>query len=139
MKQINYDKLKNALMRLEERYHDYVRDKGTLEAYLLESVKESCIQRFEICMDTLWKHLKKHLEHDLGLHEVANSPKMIFKVAQSAGVLADASMWMQFNDKRGDTSHDYCGDKAEQVFQVIEKFIVEAIQVYEKISGDSWK
>jgi nucleotidyltransferase substrate binding protein (TIGR01987 family) len=138
MTKINYDKLKNSLMRLTERFDDYQNNKDHLQDYLLESVKESCIQRFEICMDTAWKHLKKYLEQDLGIHEVVNSPKMIFKTAQSAGVIHDAELWINFNYKRGDTSHDYCGDKAEDVFKIIGHFIHSAIPLYEKMSGEKW-
>lgn len=138
MADINYNKLEKALMRLQERYSDYQRHKAHLEGYLLESVKESCIQRFEICVDTLWKHLKKYLEQDLGLNDIANSPKMIFKTAQSAGAIQDAELWMFFNYKRGDTSHDYSGEKAQEVFKVIGQFIDEAIPLYEKMSGHIW-
>lgn len=138
MSDINYDKFKSALTRLEERYKDYEAHKDELEAYLLESVKESCIQRFEVCMDTAWKHLKKYLEQDLGLPDVPNSPKMIFKSAQSAGVIDNAELWIMFNHKRGDTSHDYSGDKAGDAFNIIRDFITEAISVYEKMSGEAW-
>ena len=59
MSDINYDKFKQSLARLEERYNDYLKH-DELGGFLRESVKESCIQRFEICFDTSWKHIRKY-------------------------------------------------------------------------------
>lgn len=126
-------------MRLDERYRDFIVNKDNLENYLLESIQESCIQRFEVCIDTAWKHLKKYLEHDLGLNDIPNSPNIIFKYAQSAGVFPNAELWILFNHKRGDTSHDYCGDKAIDAFKMIDSFIKEAIHLYEIMTGETWQ
>ena len=66
MSEINYDKLKNSLKRLEERYNFYLKEEGNIkDKDIFESIKESCIQRFEVCYDTLWKHLSKYLENDV--------------------------------------------------------------------------
>ena len=61
MAEINYDKFEKSLKRLEERYKYYQDNKSTIASDInfTESVRESCIQRFEICLDTAWKHIKK--------------------------------------------------------------------------------
>lgn len=70
MTYINYNKFKESLARLQERYNDYLQHKE-LEPFISESIKESCIQGFEICFDTSWKHLSKYLiqEWDLWIFQ----------------------------------------------------------------------
>ena len=64
MSEINYDKFENSLKRLEERYKYYQENKNNIanDINVIESVEESCIQRFEICFEMLHVHLKKYLE-----------------------------------------------------------------------------
>jgi nucleotidyltransferase substrate binding protein (TIGR01987 family) len=139
MSEINYDKLKNSLKRLEERYNFYLKEEGNIkDKDIFESIKESCIQRFEVCYDTLWKHLSKYLENDVGIVEPLGGPNHVFKIAFSAGIISDSEMWIDFNKKRGDTSHDYSGDKAQTTFEVIGSFVEESIALYEKMTQEKW-
>lgn len=137
MAEINYNKFRDSLVRLEERYKDYENHRG-LETFLEESVEESCIQRFEVCFDTAWKHLKKYLREEIGLSDIPEGPNPVFRKAAASHVIDDAALWIEFNKKRGDTSHDYCGDKAGDTFEIIPDFIKEAIGLYEKMSGEKW-
>jgi nucleotidyltransferase substrate binding protein (TIGR01987 family) len=139
MSDTNYEKMKDALKRLEERHADYLQHKDELPPYLVESIKESCIQRFEVCFDTTWKHLKKYLETVEGLQDVPASPNGVIKKAFAARVIDNAELWIGFNQQRGATSHDYSGSKADQTFAVIEFFIPEAVALYETMSGDVWQ
>ena len=139
MSETNYNKFKESLARLEERYSYYLKNKNNVlfDSEIQESIKESCIQRFEVCFDTTHKHLKKYLE-DEGYSNVPDSPKQKFRLA-SQNNLFDAELWIEFNKKRGDTSHDYCGDKADGTFEIIPDFIKEAISLYEIMSGVKWR
>jgi nucleotidyltransferase substrate binding protein (TIGR01987 family) len=139
--EINYNKFKESLARLQERYNDYLAAQSRTELLPSdkESIQESCIQRFEICLDTSWKHLKKYLIEEMGLVDIPSSPNPIFRKAAASLVISDAELWIEFNKKRGDTSHDYCGDKAGGTFEIIPDFIKEAISLYETISGVKWR
>ena len=137
MTDTNYNKFKESLARLQERYNDYLKHQE-LEAFLSESIKESCIQRFEICFDTSWKHLRKYLIDEMGLVDIPASPNPVFRKADANKLISDAELWIDFNKKRGDTVHDYCGDKADETFAIIPAFITEAIGLYEVISGEEW-
>jgi nucleotidyltransferase substrate binding protein (TIGR01987 family) len=132
--ELNYDKLKHAINRLDERYGYYLSHKTILDSdrSLLESVRESCIQRFEVCFDTSWKHLKKHLESQ-GLSNIPNSPNGIFKVAFAAQVIEDVESWILFGKARIATSHDYDGLKADQTFEVIASFLPVVKSLYQFI------
>lgn len=138
MSDINYDKFKESLARLEERYKDYIKH-SDLDGFLKESVRESCIQRFEVCFDTSWKHIRKYLIEEMGLVDIQNSPNPIFRQAEASKIIVQAEKWIDFNKNRGDTTHDYSGDKAENAFKIISDFIKEAIDVYEIISGKKWQ
>lgn len=137
-REIHVQKFRDALSRLEERYQDYVQNKDWVPAFLVESLKESCIQRFAMCFDTAWKHMKKYLEEQLGNVDLPNSPNPIFKAAFASKVIDDAEMWIAYNDHRRATSHDYSGRKAEEALAVIGSFIITSIALYEKISGEPW-
>jgi len=138
MSDINYEKFKLSLSRLEERYNDYATH-NELTGFLRESIKESCIQRFEICFDTSWKYIRKYLIEEMGFVDIQNSPNPIFRKAEASKVIIQAEKWIEFNTNRGDTTHDYSGDKADKAFAIIPEFIKEAIDVYEIISGEKWQ
>ncbi len=141
MTNINYIKLKNSLKRLEERYKDYKIALTRKELLISdkESIKESCIQRFEVCFDTTWKHLKKYLQEEIGLIDIPLGPNPIFKSAFAAKVINNPTQWIEFNIRRGNTSHDYSGEKADNTFEIIADFINEAIVLYETMSGEKWE
>ena len=140
MSEINYDKLRDSLSILEKSYNDYLeyKDNSSFDNDMHESIKESCIQRFEVCIDISRRHLRKYLEEE-GITNISSKSNDIFREAASAHAVSDAETWIDFNKKRGDTSHDYCGDKAKVVFEIIPDFIKEVIDLYETISGKKWR
>ena len=137
---IDYTKFRSALQRLAERYDDYLESFNRPELLITdkESIVESCIQRFETCFDTLWKHLKKYLEHETGLAEVPNGPRPIFRLAAENMVIDDFETWDNYNQKRIGSSHDYSETKAEEALEVIPEFINDAIVLYEKMTSQTW-
>jgi nucleotidyltransferase substrate binding protein (TIGR01987 family) len=139
MPAIDYTKFKSALTRLEQRYIDYLNNQEGAPEYIREALQESCIQRFEVCLDTSWKHLKKYLQEVEKMTDIPASPNGVFRKAFVALVITDVEKWMNFNDKRIATSHDYDASKASETFEVIADFISEAIALYEKISGERWQ
>ncbi len=141
MDNINYDKFKKALLRLEERQGDYIVALGRKELLDsdIESIQESCIHRFETCFDTLWKHLKKYLQETTGLAEMPNGPKPIFRLVAENKIIDDFETWYNYNIKRIGTSHDYSEVKASEALKIIPSFIADAIELYEKMAKDKWQ
>lgn len=137
---IEYDKLQKSLKRLEEQYQNYLKidEKKYFSNLDKEAIKESVIQRFETCYDTVWKHLKKYLEHELGLPEVPNSPKPIFRLANENNFNLDIEKWFEYGQVRIDTSHDYSEEKANIAVENIDNFIKDCILLYEKITKEKW-
>ena len=139
---IDYSMLEKSLKRLKAQYTNYLTidsrtDLGTLEK---EAIKESVIQRFETCYDTLWKTLKRYLNEGLGIPEIPKSPKPIFRLAAENKLLkSNTEQWLQYADARIYTSNNYSEEKAEEAVLLMRWFIPDAIDLLEKMTGSPWE
>ncbi len=131
----NYIKLKNSLSRLKEMYENYKSFDN--EGWEKDAIKESCIHRFETCFDSLWKHLKKYLQDKIGLSDLPNGPKPIFRLAGENNLIENIESFFNYNNKRIATSHDYSEEKANETIEIIEDFIIDASIIYKKISENN--
>ena len=137
---IDYDNFQKSLKRLEKQYKNYQELDESLPDVTQEAIAESVIQRFETCYDCLWKVLKRYLIEDLGLAEVPNSPKPLFKLASENKLFASAlEEWLRYTDARIDTAHDYSGEKAQACLDLMGGFIDDAVGLYQTMSGETWE
>ena len=137
---IDYDKFRMSLERLEEQYENYREPDDSLPEVTQEAIGESVIQRFETCYDCLWKVLKRYLIEELGLADVPNSPKPVFKLASENNLFASTlEEWLRYADARVDTAHDYSGEKAQACLDIMGGFIDDAIGLYQTMSGETWE
>ena len=136
---IDYSKFRMSLKRLEEQYENYRHPDSSISELTREAVGESVIQRFETCFDSLWKALRVYLVEELGVPDVRPSPKSVFRSAYEnellAGPLED---WLEYTDRRNDTSHDYSIEKAEACLASAPDFIEDAIGLHQTITGETW-
>ncbi|MBL3527524.1 MAG: nucleotidyltransferase substrate binding protein [gamma proteobacterium endosymbiont of Lamellibrachia anaximandri] len=136
---IEYDKFQKSLKHLELQFENYSDLDESLPQITQEAIAESVIQRFETCYDCLWKVLKRYLSEGLGLPEVPNSPKPVFKLANENQLFSsDIEQWLNYADLRVGTSHDYSGEKAQKALDKMEAFIDDAIGLYQTMSGGTW-
>ena len=128
-------------MRLEEQYQNYLQSNTneTLSLLVKDAIRESVIRRFETCYDSVWKHLKKYLEQELGLPDVPNSPRPIFRIANENNLLRDIEKWFEYGQSRIDTSHDYSGEKAGIALERVGDFLEDTILLYEKLTKETWE
>ena len=138
---IDYDKFQKSLRHLELQFENYQhldeRDLTTLDR---EAIAESVIQRFEICYDTLWKHLKRYLVEEQGIPEVPNSPKPVFRLARENQLLANSiENWFRYADARVSTAHDYSGEKARDCLKLMADFIDDANGLYQTLTKETQK
>ncbi len=136
---IKYDNLKKSLEHLKSQNDFYKEEKLKPPHRYTDSVKESLIQRFEICFDCLWKTLKHHFEIKERVPKTFNSPKKVFKEAIKYGLPSPLEKWDNYTDARNATSHDYDGNKAQETINVIDDFIRDAISMYEIMTEKKWK
>ncbi|WP_053406813.1 HI0074 family nucleotidyltransferase substrate-binding subunit [Persicobacter sp. CCB-QB2] len=138
--ELNFDRFRLSFARLDAQWVNFQKIDNTLPVITQEAIRESVIQRFEVCYDCLWKVLKKYMINELGVAEVPNSPKPILRLANENGLLeGDMERWMKYANARTYTSHDYSGAKAEDALKLIEFYIDDAKQLFEKMTGEKWK
>jgi len=139
---IDYTKYQKALKHLELQYENFsnLDERTDLQEIDREAVAESVIQRFETCYDCQWKILKRYLNEELGVPELPNSPKPIFRIAFENKLLAsDVNQWLKYADSRIDTSHDYSEGKAQEALSRMKDFIDDAIGLYQTMTGTTWE
>jgi len=139
---IDDDKLQKSLKHLEQQFENYksAHTRPELTELDREALAESVIHRFETAYDMLWKHLKRYIIEELGLVEVPNSPKPVFRLAAENHLLpSPPEQWLQYADARIGTVHDYCGEKASDCLEMIPAFLDNVISLYRTITRTSWE
>ena len=139
MATINYEKLEKSLTELKEQYGSFMTlDKQGLSAVNQRAVKNSVVKCFEICYDTLWKHIKKYLSEEKGLVELQNSPIPIFRSAHENMLIDKESLerLVNYNKIRGDAAHDHNIEKARAALDKLGAFIEDAAEIYETMSAE---
>lgn len=134
----DYGKLRRSLAELIAQYENLSAiDKEDLPGVTKRAAQIAVIKCFEVCSDTTWKHLKKRLS-DIGVPDLLNNPKYIFRLGYESGLLTDVKNWFNYIDKRNDTAHDYDEAKADEVLKIIPDFIEDAVDLYEAMTGEKW-
>jgi nucleotidyltransferase substrate binding protein (TIGR01987 family) len=139
---IDYSKFKKSLKHLELQFENYKNSdsRENLTELDKEALAESAIQRFETCYDCLWKHLKRYLVEELGLPEVPNSPKPVFRIGFENKLFSSTlDQWLRYADARTDTAHDYSGEKAQECLDLMDDFIDDALGLYQTLTGETWE
>ena len=138
---IDYDKYEKSLKHLELQFANFQEIAGRPDLNTLdrEAVKESVIQRFEVSYDCLWKTLKRYLVEELGVPEMPNSPKPVFRIAFENKLITNIEQWLKYADERTGTSHDYSSGKAGDVLQSAGLYVRDAVALYKTMSGQTWQ
>ena len=138
--ELDYSLFRQSLARLEERYAIFCSPDIALPQLYEEAVAESVVRRFKLCYDCLWKVLRRYLVHRIGLADVPNGPKPIFRLAgQNSLFHAPVDQWLMYAQTRIDASDDYDGTKAQAVLDVAADFVGDAIDLYETMSRETWR
>ena len=137
---IDYSNFKRSLKNLEMQHEHLLHLSPDYPSFVREAMAESVIQRFEICYDALWKVLRRHLIEALGIAEIPNSPRPIFRISDENRLLAaGAEQWELYIRTRIDTTHDYDEEKAARAIGVTTEFINDAIRLYTAMTGEAWE
>lgn len=98
---------------------------------VVDSIKSGRVQKFEFCVELLWKTLKVFLLEINGID--SKSPKMVIKDFYLLGLglsLEEYERLFEMLDDRNRLSHIYNQDQ----FQEIYKRIVKSLSLFEKIT-----
>jgi len=137
---IDYSKFEKSLKHLEAQLQNFhgLAQRPDLHDIDKEAIAESVIQRFEICYDCLWKVLKRYLNENLGIPDLPNSPKPLFRIAFANQLFSSIEQWLAYADARVETSHDYSGEKAQATIDIAGIFAGDATALYQKMTGKPW-
>jgi nucleotidyltransferase substrate binding protein (TIGR01987 family) len=138
---IDYSKLRLGLINLQRQYEnlDLASHRATITDLDNEALRESVIKRFDVALEMTWKLLMKYLAEDVGLADLPNGPKPVFRLADQNNLLnGKIEAWLEYVNARNASSHDYSGEKAEETLKVIPNYIEDAISLYEKMSSETW-
>lgn len=91
-------------------------DLNSLDEILVDSIKSGRIQKFEFCVELVWKTLKVYLWEINGID--SNSPKSVIKDFYSLDLLTveDYEKLMEAVDDRNRISHIYSKDQFEDIY-----------------------
>lgn len=137
---IEYDNFQKSLKNLELQFNHLTTLDENQTILIQEGIKESVIQRFEICFDSLWKVLNLYLQEEIGLNDLQNGPNPTLRVANQNNLLNNnIEQWFSYAKARNITSHEYGIDKAELAINLIPDFIDDAIGLYQTMTEKSWE
>jgi nucleotidyltransferase substrate binding protein (TIGR01987 family) len=91
-------------------------DLNSLDETLVDSIKSGRIQKFEFCVELMWKTLKVYLWEINGID--SNSPKSVIKDFYGLDLLSleDYEKLMEAVDDRNRISHIYSKDQFEDIY-----------------------
>lgn len=137
---IDYSKFTSSLQRLEEQHQHLLHDVNGYPSWIVDGMRESVIQRFEVCIDTCWKTLRRHLGEVLELNDVPTSPVEVLKLGSTNSLLGEELPdWLEYWSTRNDTSHDYSEKKADACLAIVGPYIRDAIALLERLIGKPWR
>ena len=138
MNKIDYEKLEKSLNRLKDQYEFFTANKGTLGGNIEEAVQESVVKRFDICYDTLVKHLKKFMEDELGMPAMKDFAIEIFRSARRAGIISE-DMQKQlhiYREIRNNSAHSYSEEEAQKTINITADLIQDVTELYERMMAE---
>jgi len=108
--------------------------KKALEQPFNEFTRDASIQRFEYTYELCWKMLRRQLSEDQGSSAIKLlSRKELFRIAAELGYLDNPVDWFAYHKARNETSHTYDEKKANEVFQIIQRFISDAEKLHQML------
>lgn len=122
MSEISLARLEKALDSLRRGYKE---NPSELE-------RDGLIQRFEYTVELCWKTSKKVLIAN-GID--SDTPKNIVRELAQLGWIENPEAWIDYVNKRNETSHIYNEEVAARIFSVIKQFIVDADALIKTLEG----
>lgn len=120
MTEVSLSRLKMALDSLRRGYTD---SPSELE-------RDGLIQRFEYSLELCWKTSKKVLFFN-GIE--SDSPKNVIREMAQLGWISNPEVWIDYIDKRNQTSHIYNEQVALEIFSVIKAFIEDSENLFQTL------
>lgn len=96
------------------------------------------VNLFSICFEQSWKAMKEILEDHGYSESKTGSPKMIIKLAFSAGMVQDESGWLELLDRRNEIAHSYNEEVAVTIIEKTKSRYLALFEALEKELRENW-
>lgn len=96
------------------------------------------VNLFSICFEQSWKAMKEILENHGYSESKTGSPKMIIKLAYSAGMLLDEAGWLELLDRRNEIAHSYNEEVAVTIIEKTKEKYLILFEELEKELRENW-
>ncbi|WP_163350830.1 HI0074 family nucleotidyltransferase substrate-binding subunit [Desulfovibrio sp. JC010] len=136
---MDYTQFKKAILRFEEMLRKYNEGSADLDEITKDAVQDSLVKRFEYTLELAWKSCKRHLSEEGYVEVKTMGPKPMMRFAFTADLITNVENWLGYINARNDTSHDYSGDKADAILDIVDDFYNDVVELYKKISKETWE
>ena len=117
----------NALLKLKEALDE------SADAPLGSLKIDGTIQRFEFCIELMWKMIRRALLAEK--MDIPPIPKQVLQKAYAANWISDEAIWLQMLDDRNMTSHTYNQKLAKEIFDRIKTYYPVMQKAYDHLSN----
>ena len=90
---------------------------------------DATIHRFEFSFELAWKLMKAVLEYE-GIE--VSSPRSSIREGWKAGLIADAEIWLDMQEKRNLSTHTYNESTALEVYRLIKEKYVALLMAWDE-------
>ena len=122
-------------LQIEMKQADYHRALERLQSALQKEPDaddmylDATIQRFEFCFELAWKLMKCVLDYE-GIE--VSSPRSSIREGWKQGMIADAEIWLDMQEKRNLSTHTYNQATALEVYRMIKEKYVDLLLAWDK-------
>jgi nucleotidyltransferase substrate binding protein (TIGR01987 family) len=120
---------------IEHRQEDYHRVLERLQSALQkepdadEIYLDATIHRFEFSFELAWKLMKVVLDYE-GIE--VSSPRSSIREGWKQGMIADAEVWLDMQEKRNLSTHTYNESTALEVYRLIKEKYVALLMAWDE-------
>lgn len=93
---------------------------------------------FEICFEQAWKAMKEILTDHGYAESATGSPKMIIKLAYSAGMISDEAGWIKALETRNNAAHSYNEEIALEIVALTKSDFIRIFEELKSTLEEKW-
>jgi len=117
--------LSQAIATLEEAFKLYENSSGSQALLMRDGLIQRFEYTFELAVKTLERFLKQVMISESELLTVTYND--LIRIGAEKSLILNPECWFEFRLARNRTSHAYSGKVADEVFEVIPKFLGQVI------------
>jgi nucleotidyltransferase substrate binding protein (TIGR01987 family) len=128
---LDFSNLELLIAELDELIYEINKPEvQKLSNRLQDCLKAGVLQRFEVLYEQSRKMMRKYIDtyfdNTPELQQKLNKKDKFFVIAHEYGLIDDIEAWIQYNELRNDTSHEYSLSSVNDIYDNVKSFIIDA-------------